>query len=309
MLQIGSISSIQNFMNTMKMQAKWQQRKANPFMKKGNEEEDPQITQLRENAEQVAKNNVISSIDGKLKAGQKLSSEELEYLKANCPELYEEAVKVQQEREQYEKKLKRCKTKEEVQKLHMQTMQNFLSATKAISNNPNIPLGKKQELLDKVTRRVMAINDQQVRFVRTQQYQELPEDLEEVKEGKKKIRRVEQDEEKDDMTDLFDQLRDGLDTSELDDEFRTEGSDAQREETDIEGVQGESAGKAEETQKSSAKEQRTDFGTNAGTQGKSASAAGADPVVLGARIYDAKGSVTAAHMPAPVAGNDFSAQG
>lgn len=188
-MQIPQVTgSIYNSMKTMKLQMKWAQRKNNPFMKKDAEPEDPHIKLLREQAANTEKNNMISAIDGKLKAGKKLSSQELDYLRQNAPDLYKKAVEVQREREQYKRDLRRCKTKEDVQRLNANRMQRFMSETHTIVQNSTISKSQKCALLDQVFRRLMAIADEHHTFVKSREYAELPEEkeLEEEKEARKK---------------------------------------------------------------------------------------------------------------------------
>lgn len=173
----------------MKLQMRWEQRKEDPSLEKG-QEVSPMIRQLREQAEGIRKTNAISAIDAKLKAGQRLSSQEMAYLRAHSPALYEEAVEVERERRQYKKDLENCKTKEDVERLNTQRMQSYLSQAKTIDGNPNISQGKKKELLDKICRRMMAVQDEHASFVASAKYASLPSEDED--EGEEKKRKVQQ---------------------------------------------------------------------------------------------------------------------
>lgn len=82
------------------------------------------VSSIGKIAEQTAsqkKQIAMSGIVSKLDFGKKLTQEELEYLRENDPQLYAKAVKIALERAQYERQLKRCKTKEEARKLHLST--------------------------------------------------------------------------------------------------------------------------------------------------------------------------------------------
>lgn len=59
----------------------------------------------------------IAKIRARLKAGKKLSSKEMNYLRRFCKVLYEEAVKIQLKRKQFEEKIESCKSKQEVMEL------------------------------------------------------------------------------------------------------------------------------------------------------------------------------------------------
>lgn len=58
------------------------------------------------------------SIRGMLKAGKKLTFEEMHYLQKHAPDLYEKAVKADQERQLYEGALRQSRTKTEAQALY-----------------------------------------------------------------------------------------------------------------------------------------------------------------------------------------------
>lgn len=184
MLQMPMIGTIHNMVKTQQLQMKWQMRKADPKMEKGTPEER-QIANFYEQAEQMRKSNAVLTIDSKLQAGQKITDEELEYLRVNNPDLYKKAVEAAMEREQYKKALENCKTKEDVERLNANKMQNFLAETKVIRGNPNIPQGKKLDLLKQITRRMMGVQNEHAVFTGNPRYADLPREAE-LAEGKKK---------------------------------------------------------------------------------------------------------------------------
>lgn len=102
-----------------------------------------QLKQYREDAEKMRENNQMASIDAKMKSGEGLTPEEEEYLKQNSKDAYREYQEIKEEREAYKKQLKSCKTKEDVEKLKLNKMGNFMAQAQKISNNPVIPKGKK----------------------------------------------------------------------------------------------------------------------------------------------------------------------
>lgn len=183
-MQFSTTSNINNSIRNMKMEMRWQKRKENPYMAKG-QEEDPQITRLKQQAADVQKSNIISNLDGKLKSGATLTDDEMEYLKQNSPDLYQKAVEVKKEREEYKRELQRCKTKEDVERLNLRKLQNFMAEAKAITSNASIPEGKKKELMDQLCRRVMGTNSEHQTFLQSDQYAKLPSE-EEIEKGKAK---------------------------------------------------------------------------------------------------------------------------
>lgn len=65
-----------------------------------------------EEAERKAYEQKIMS---KLKSGKRLTSQEMNYLRIHNPSMYEIAQRVEQERQAFRERLKKCKSKEEVQ--------------------------------------------------------------------------------------------------------------------------------------------------------------------------------------------------
>lgn len=170
------IGSVFQSIRMMGLSMKWQQRNANPTMPKAGE--DPQVAMLRKQASDVRKSNAIASIQSKLDSGAELTPEELEYLRNNCPALYEEAMQIKRERTQYKQQLANCRTKEEVEQLYINKMQGYLAASRAISNNPSLSKGEKLGQLERIARRMMAIQSEQAAFVRRGDYERLPREKE-----------------------------------------------------------------------------------------------------------------------------------
>ena len=59
----------------------------------------------------------LGAIQAKLRAGKKLTSEEMDYLRANDPEAYMHALRIQQARKSLEESLKHAKSKQEAQEI------------------------------------------------------------------------------------------------------------------------------------------------------------------------------------------------
>lgn len=138
---------------------------------------DPMVRQIRQYKEDAAKmreNNQMSSIDTKMKSGGELTPEEIEYLKKNAPESYREYQEVKQEKEAYRNQLKSCKTKDDVEKLKLNKMGEYMSSTKSITNNPNIPKGQKLSMVEKILKKVIGIQEVHTKFTQSSQYQTLP---------------------------------------------------------------------------------------------------------------------------------------
>ena len=72
----------------------------------------------------------MSAIMTKAQVGKKLSPDEWEYLRTKNPTMYEKLREAEQEQENYEKALKRCKTRDEAQRLHVSKLAEVMSAAK-----------------------------------------------------------------------------------------------------------------------------------------------------------------------------------
>lgn len=93
----------------------------------------------------------------KLRAGKKLTAEEMNYLRAKNPQLYAQAARVQAMRENLENQLKNCRSKEEVEKVY---------------GNAISMVAKDDPMKEAI---VAAYDDVMKEFKKTNQYQALPE--------------------------------------------------------------------------------------------------------------------------------------
>lgn len=167
---------------------KWQQKK-NSFgqdQKKLSEmtAEERQLQDFREQAEQMRKSQKHANIDAKLAAGDKLTPEEIEYLRQNNPQALRDYEETQRERESYKRALRNCRTKEEVERLKYAKMGQFMAEAKKISSNACIPKGKKVALLKRILQQVTAVEDEHKEFLKTSRYASLPTE-EEAREAEK----------------------------------------------------------------------------------------------------------------------------
>lgn len=182
--------TIRNAVNMQVMAGKWEQKKRDIAQGRNNAEmtaEERQLQMYQEQAEEIREGKKPAEIDTKLTTGAKLTPEEIEYLRRNSPEKLKEYEEIQKERESYKRQLKNCKSKEEVERLKMTRMGQYMSACKQISNNPNIPKGKKLALLQKLQGQVMGVEKEHLAFEKSLQYARLPEEDEKAaKKAKEK---------------------------------------------------------------------------------------------------------------------------
>lgn len=101
---LTGVTNLNSMMKMTQMNMKWTERKNNPNKRqnKTEQQESPEIKRLREIAEDARRSNYVGGLKSKLKCGGSLTKDEMEYLKINHPELYQDAVENAAEREQGE---------------------------------------------------------------------------------------------------------------------------------------------------------------------------------------------------------------
>lgn len=118
----------------------------------------------------------ISYISSKLSAGKEVTSGELAFLRKHASNLYKKALKVQQERLEYKRKLKECKTKKEADNVNSSYTQKGISALDIKKANSSSSSSDTLIL-------VAAIRDEREKFYNSEQYQALIKaEIEEFKE-------------------------------------------------------------------------------------------------------------------------------
>ena len=175
------ITTIDGFIKNMALQKKWQDRKRNPFLAKGNNSEITAFTKRISDEQRAQK---LLFIQSKLKAGMQLSGPEMEYLRKYAPELYRKAEQIEKEREEYMRELKKCKTKEEVQRLNAQKLQNLAGEMSTVMSS-SAPTEQKLEKIEFISMRIAAIQNEHFSFLESPQYKALPSEYDEDEEKKK----------------------------------------------------------------------------------------------------------------------------
>lgn len=172
----------------MEMQMKWKQRKANnDFTADGS-------TTLRDSiarqAEEIRKSQADGSsklsaqIRTKLAVGKKLTQEEMDYLQKNDPQTYQKAKAIEEEQKCYEEELKRCRTKEDVQRVKMNHTAASLSTVNNVKNNPAIPEGAKLGIMWQELMKTRALEETMGEFVKSGRYAQLPTEAEKAEAEK-----------------------------------------------------------------------------------------------------------------------------
>lgn len=186
--------TISDAVQRMALDNKWQRKKENIGMKDPTQEltvEDRQIQRYMEDMADIRESNRKAEIHTKLKAGADLTPDEIEYLRKNDPDALKEYEEIKREKEYYKDQLKRCKSKEDVEKLKMTRLGNFMAQASEISSNPNIPKGKKLELLERITQKLAGIQKEHIEFTNSQKYHRLPDKQEYEKDDSYKEEYIE----------------------------------------------------------------------------------------------------------------------
>lgn len=181
------VGTVRNSVTLTMMDQKWQQKKSDfsADKRKDLSAEEAQIFDFKAQMLSIREGNSQNMIDAKLLSGAKLTQEEIEYLRKNNPQALKQYEEEMQERAAYQRQLRNCKSKEEVDRVKTLKMGEKLAACKEISNNPNIPKGKKKELLEKLVMEVNGITQDHNEFLQSAQYAGLPETDEEARERRK----------------------------------------------------------------------------------------------------------------------------
>lgn len=182
------IGTIRSAVKLAELDNKWQQKKQKGG-KAFSKEMDPmtkQIMQYKEDLEKMRENRELSAITAKVKAGEGLTPDEIEYLQKNNPQMYKEYMEVKSEKEAYERELKSCRTKDDVERLKLNRMSSFMAQAKSVMNNPNIPKAAKLGLMQKILMKTMGVQEVHMKFVQSSYYKSLPTDEELAEETKEK---------------------------------------------------------------------------------------------------------------------------
>ena len=182
------MQSIGNYTKNMEMQMKWKQRKANnDFTADGSTKlSDPTARQAEEIRKSQAdgSSKLSAQIRTKLAAGKKLTQEEMDYLQKNDPQTYQKAKAIEEEQKCYEEELKRCRTKEDVQRVKMNHTAASLSTVNNVKNNPAIPEGAKLGIMWQELMKTRALEETMGEFVKSGRYAQLPTEAEKAEAEK-----------------------------------------------------------------------------------------------------------------------------
>lgn len=191
-MDFSIIGNLNTHLKNLKMQTQWDlKRETGNYSAKGGTLDqwldDPmkktaEATQVQAQVDAQRENgdDKLREIHQKLEAGGKLTPEEREYLQAKDPQTYQELVQEERQQKAYEEALRRCKTKEEVQRLQTQQVNASLTVVRSIEHNPHISMAKKLEIAMGEKRKVDAVAESTQRFMASGEFAQLPTEAEEA---------------------------------------------------------------------------------------------------------------------------------
>lgn len=190
-MNFANISTLNSHVKNMGLEWKWNQKKdSNDFTSKGkasiNDWLEAKIAQEKEEAARLhqKRDKTMDTIQAKIYSGKKLTAEEKRYLQEKDPKTYEKVKANEMEQKSYEEALKKCKTKEDVERLKMSHMATSFSAVNSIMHDPHIPEGEKLKLVLAEHQKVKALEASTQEFIESGRYHKLPTEAEQRKAEK-----------------------------------------------------------------------------------------------------------------------------
>lgn len=187
-MDFSTMQSIGKYTKNLEMQMKWQKKKANnDFTADGSTKlNDPIARQAEEirRAQEDGSSKRSAEIRTKLATGKKLTQEEMDYLQKHDPQTYQKAKSIEEEKKSYEEELKRCRTKEDVQRVKMNHTAASLSTVNNVKNNPAIPEGAKLGIMWQELMKSRALEETMSEFVKSGRYAQLPTEAEKAEAEK-----------------------------------------------------------------------------------------------------------------------------
>lgn len=180
-MDFSTIGSLRTFTKNLEMQVKFDEKKDSGKLTAHPTSERDLIQQQ---VDDEHKNDRLKEIMRKVESGAKLTKEEKAYLKEKAPETYDEIEAREREQKAYEQALKRCKTKEDVQRLKASRLGASLSKLKEVENNPHIPLEKKLKIFMDEKMKLDKFEESARKFARSGELAKLPTEAEAAKAEK-----------------------------------------------------------------------------------------------------------------------------
>lgn len=187
-----NISSVNSYVKGLDMENKWNMRKNTGNYKADGTtsvsdwaEKQKQKAKEDNDSRKKASDKTLKAINSKLSRGSKLTPAEKSYLRMNDQAAYQRVMNIEAAQRDFEARLRRCRTKDEVRRLKMAYAASALSNVNDIKNNPHISGDKKAELISDQQQRSAAIERVHNDFIKCGAFSSLPTDAERVKAFKK----------------------------------------------------------------------------------------------------------------------------
>lgn len=187
-MDFTSIGFIGAYTRSMKLAMNWKQRQDTGDFTSKKENTSSELETYMSQLEQLQKENnpAKQAIYSKLYNGKKLTAEEMEYLRQNDPAAYQKAKEVEMEKARYERDLKKCRTKEEVERLKTAYIGEKMARVNSISGSAVIPKDQKMGLLMQENAKVNAAAEVERAFKKSLAYKQLETDAERAERLRKK---------------------------------------------------------------------------------------------------------------------------
>lgn len=187
-----SINSVNSYVKGQDMENRWRMRKNSGNYKADgsktvSEWAEEQKKKADENSDSRKKSDdrTLKAINSKLSMGSKLTPAEKNYLRAKDQAAYQRVLSIEAEQRDYEARLRRCKTKDEVNSVKMAYTAHALSTVNSVKNNPHISGDSKGELISTQQQKSAAVERVHNDFIKCGAYSSLPTRAERVKAAKK----------------------------------------------------------------------------------------------------------------------------
>ena len=176
------MTSINHLRKNAKLESKWEKRKQEGFSTDGLTERQKDnvnfINAYKEQQELHPEDKEMQRITNKIYAGSKLTEQEMQYLQKKNPVLYQKMRAIEAEAKQYEEDLKRCKTKDEAQRIKMNKINASVASIRSVESNPNISDADKLAFAQAEQAKMREIEKITTKFVESGAYAALPTDAE-----------------------------------------------------------------------------------------------------------------------------------
>jgi hypothetical protein len=178
----GLMTSLNHIRKNGKLESKWEKRKQEGFSTEGLTERQKDnvnfINSYKEQQEMHPEDKEMQRITNKIYAGGDLTEQEMQYLQKKNPVLYQKMRAIEAEAKQYEEDLKRCKTKDEAQRIKMNRINSSVASIRSVENNPNISDADKLAFAQAEQAKMREIEKITTKFIESGAYAALPTDAE-----------------------------------------------------------------------------------------------------------------------------------